>query len=290
MINLPIPLTIPGEEYRLWAEVLRRTVDGTVVPLFIDPSRGAIGIGTTTPAWPYTLDVNGMAKFRKEVMMEYLTVFGAIDTRNIDCRGSASFNILSASKAYLSGLDAFGVSYFSGNVGIGTAASASHALDIKTHARLSGILTLGAGDPTVDGGIAFDGGNDDIAVGDGSNTQKIRVGAWSAWTPTYTGFTGAVTTALGRYCVMGKMVSVVLDANGTSNATTMTFTLPVASKSAVTRILCAVGDNGAVGADPGRIDLGAASTTATVSLNLAGAAFTNSGNKAIYASFTYEAA
>lgn len=50
---------------------------------------------------------------------------------------------------------------------------------------------------------------------------------WFVWAPAPTGYTGAVTVAFARFSVLGTICTFELQFTGTSNATTLTFTLPV---------------------------------------------------------------
>lgn len=113
--------------------------------------------------------------------------------------------------------------------------------------------------------------------------------AWQSFSPNATGFSSK-TDDSGSYTQVGKTVIFRVSITGTSNATTLTFTLPVASVAVQTGLPILIRDNGTTGTDPGRVDLGAASTTATVFRTLAGLGFTASGAKWCIGVLTYEAA
>lgn len=94
------------------------------------------------------------------------------------------------------------------------------------------------------------------------------------------GFTGALTTDSTVFSIKGRMVTVIPNIMGTSNATTFTFTLPVASST----IVIAPGrirDNNVYLAGFGAITLAASSATATIYKDASGAVFTNSNAKAL---------
>lgn len=114
--------------------------------------------------------------------------------------------------------------------------------------------------------------------------------SWTAWVPTFAGFSVDPAIVSARYFQVGKLVWFYINmGQGTSNATTFTFTLPVAAKTA--NIIIGTGnrtDNGADGT-VGAIYSAAASTTATVRANIASGAWTNTGGKSIIASGFYEA-
>jgi len=103
------------------------------------------------------------------------------------------------------------------------------------------------------------------------------------WTTTWGGFS-ANPTGTFKYSIEGNIVSVYFtDASGgTSNATTLTFTVPVASLSAASAIPCFVGDNGANVAQPGHLQLGAASATVSVYKSFYQGAFTNVNGKGLF--------
>lgn len=115
--------------------------------------------------------------------------------------------------------------------------------------------------------------------------------AWSTWTPSFTGFS-ANPTCTGRYQRFGTLVIANLDCSagsGTSNATGFTVTLPVASK----RTLISPCSSVSGGTDNGsnvnvRVDLTAASATATLYPNVAGS-WTGSGSKNANFTCVYEA-
>lgn len=111
---------------------------------------------------------------------------------------------------------------------------------------------------------------------------------WSTWAPTVGGFTGTPTT-VARYKRAGRVCTIFVSITGTSNATTFTFTLPFAAESAVTMLDARIADAGATASTPGQLALTAASSTATVTRDGAGTAWTSSGTKTLYGySFTYE--
>lgn len=105
--------------------------------------------------------------------------------------------------------------------------------------------------------------------------------------PSWTGFS-VNPSGIIRYTTQGRRIIIDQQAisNGTSNATTLTFSLPVAATTALVVFLCRVVDNNVAQVDPGRIDV--SSTTATVYKDIIQTAFTNSGAKDVSGQFTYE--
>lgn len=120
----------------------------------------------------------------------------------------------------------------------------------------------------------------------GSGTTWV----WQTFTPSFTGFSGTPTTSPARYTQMGKTVVVQVGVTGTSNATTMTFTLPVApSASNSGQFPVRVRDNGTTGTAAGLLATDN-TTTCQIFKDLSTAAFTNSGTKSLFsATFMYEA-
>ncbi len=108
---------------------------------------------------------------------------------------------------------------------------------------------------------------------------------WFNFAAAATGFS-AKTSDVGRFCVTGRMVVVIVVIVGTSNATTFTWTLPATSVDGVA-LPAIVGDVGASNA--GRILVTAASATVTVGKAVtASGGFTNSGAKSLNSfSFSY---
>lgn len=112
---------------------------------------------------------------------------------------------------------------------------------------------------------------------------------WLTWAPAAQGFTGAVNVSVARYQQLGKTVICRLETDGTSNATTFTFTLPTNAKSNGRAAIVSVQDNGGTYL-PGLISTTAGSNVASVIKDLAGDAFTASGGKSVDGLFVYEAA
>jgi len=95
------------------------------------------------------------------------------------------------------------------------------------------------------------------------------------------------TTHLVYYSRVGKIVTMHVYYNGTSNATTLTLTLPYAAYAEQFFMNFVVSNNGVASNNPGRLQLTAGSTTATATRDRSGTAWTNSGAKVFIGSFTY---
>jgi hypothetical protein len=117
--------------------------------------------------------------------------------------------------------------------------------------------------------------------------------AWTAFTPVFTGFSADPAATGTRYIQIGKTVVVNYACfGGTSNATTLTASLPITPKtngsSYIRNFWARVQDNGATPADPGLVEFDIDSGSLTVYKDHSGAAFTNSGTKGFRAVITYE--
>lgn len=110
-------------------------------------------------------------------------------------------------------------------------------------------------------------------------------------TSTIVGWT-SFTTKLIYYKVIGKLVWVWYGLIGTSNATTVSFTLPYTSANTLgSRAACTVTDNGVVATTPGVSILNANSATVNVGKDYVSTltAWTSSGSKSVVGQFFYQA-
>lgn len=144
---------------------------------------------------------------------------------------------------------------------------------------------------TAQGGL-LNGAN---AISDGTVTPaELKSGAGSTWVwqtfaPAATGFS-SLTSDTGRYIQIGNTVFGLININGTSNAVSLTFTLPVAAKAADDYGGMRVANNGAFLTTPGYIEFAASSTLATCYSNGGAGAWTNVNAKVFFGYFFYEAA
>lgn len=120
-------------------------------------------------------------------------------------------------------------------------------------------------------------------------------GAWIAFsTSTVSGWSSSVSSFW--YTQVGKTVTLIFNISGTSNATTASFTLPVAAKAHASiyyeSILTSATDNGANPTNPGKTFIDPSSNASLVTLykDISGAGWTASGTKAMRATIMYEAA
>lgn len=155
-------------------------------------------------------------------------------------------------------------------------------------------VTFSAGVTT----LTVTGGSDYSLVGTPSAISYSKMASptsfpqWFNYTPTFAGWSTS-PTYISRFNVTGRLCTVVLNYNGgtaTSNATTMTGTLPIAvGASAGAMFAPSNGQDGSANlANPARASISPGSTTITWTKDWAGAAWTASGTKVVNANFTYE--
>lgn len=114
-------------------------------------------------------------------------------------------------------------------------------------------------------------------------------GVWQTWVPTHTGYSANPTAEVARYCLVGKMCTVEYNSTaGTSNATTITMTLPFASNQTVVFSNGVAVDSGAGATTTPRFDLTSGSNIATVYKSPAAGTWTATGSKGVKFQFTYE--
>lgn len=114
---------------------------------------------------------------------------------------------------------------------------------------------------------------------------------WLDWTPVFAGFSSAPTSVTFRYQVIGKTVffRVYMTDATTSNATTMTMTMPIAGKTGVSQtILCTIINSGTGATTPGRVIVNSGSNVAGCFRDTVSATWTNTGDKRIFAIGFYE--
>lgn len=129
-------------------------------------------------------------------------------------------------------------------------------------------------------------GNADLYALNEAGVVHQLTGAWTTWTPVWTGFSADPTVSSARYRRIGKVCHAVLHITaGTSNTTAMTVTLPVAAS--IAQIFMVYISSGGVGSW-GTMITSAASATATVYAGAISGAFSNTLGKGVWFSITYE--
>jgi hypothetical protein len=124
--------------------------------------------------------------------------------------------------------------------------------------------------------------------------QRVFQDTYLSYTPTFTGFS-VDPVVIAHYANLGGMVNLWItpSVHGTSNATSLTFTLPIATANTISQQLVSarVTDAGASQSQPGLVVLTANSTTATVykTSQASGTSWTASGSKSFKINILYEA-
>lgn len=161
---------------------------------------------------------------------------------------------------------------------------------IKGAAALTKVVTVvGVSGQTIDGEAnrKISSGGLFVLMSDGANWVLVNeIGSWIPYTPVWTGFSADPTLVYAGYFREGKKCQVVItiNASGTSNATTMTVTLPF--NSAFAAINTAVILNSGTAA-VGRAHTAASSNILTFFATITAGAFTASGNKNGNINLTY---
>ena len=112
---------------------------------------------------------------------------------------------------------------------------------------------------------------------------------WFNYAPTWDGFSSAPTVANAVFTITGRMVTVVVNCsgNGTSNATTLTCTLPITAAYVGRGVAGYAVNNGSALTVAGRIYVAAASDVMYAYTDMATGAWTNSGAKRLDFCLTY---
>lgn len=145
--------------------------------------------------------------------------------------------------------------------------------------------------------VTITGGDDYVLAADPSSRYYSYAASpqgyptWFTYTPTATGFSGG-TTLVQVFTVVGRQCTLYYYISGTSNATSLTFLLPIPVGTGVHSSSIAtpaeVVDNTVTQTATGRIDLGTiGSTSATAYKTAAAGAWTNTGTKRVQGLLTY---
>jgi hypothetical protein len=164
---------------------------------------------------------------------------------------------------------------------------------VLTVAQGSGVTVTGSSGSLTDAGLNVEMLLEKTAT-DTWDLNNGSPGTYLDYVPTYGGFSANPTSVTARYVLIGKMchVYILRGANGTSNATTFTLTLPFAAANTAIQsaALATVVNNSSVLTAPGRIDTVVNSTTANLYTTAGAAAWTGSGGKRAFVNLTYEIA
>ena len=124
--------------------------------------------------------------------------------------------------------------------------------------------------------------------------EHPKLGQWTSFTPTYTGWTSDTVTGIFKYSVIGNIVFLLIDMTaGTSNATNAYIDLPVNAdlNASYGGALGMAMDNGTVLTQATKWYIGGTSQTISFNTDMSNGAWTASGTKrvrclAIYAKGT----
>lgn len=163
--------------------------------------------------------------------------------------------------------------------------------------------------------VLFSAGSSTVTITGGSDYSLVNSGSpvmaslyyskmatphgfpqWFNYTPTLVGWTTAPVSAVYRFNVTGRQVTVLVSqaaATGvTSNSTSLTITPPIAPISTTTQYFGATPwnlvDNGTVQTTAGRAFINGGATVISCNKDMPGTAWTASGNKAVSFTLTYE--
>jgi hypothetical protein len=161
-----------------------------------------------------------------------------------------------------------------------------------TIAQGSGVTVTGSAGSLTDPGLNVEM----KLVKTGTDTwllQNGSPGTWFDWVTTFTGFSAVPTSVTFRYTVVGKICYYwfTMGADGTSNSTSFTITMPFAAKSGGQSqfgVLPTIVNGSTSGTTPGRFSIASGSNIATLGKDAAGNTWTASGGKRAFGSGQYE--
>jgi len=145
---------------------------------------------------------------------------------------------------------------------------------------------------TITGGSDYTLANAAISVNSYSYAANPQgYPSWFSYTPVWTGFSADPPNPIARFSVVGTActLNILCGTPGTSNATTLTATLPIVPHGTLGygRYTCRATNNSADLATPGLVTIDAVSVL-TAYRDMSAAAWTGSGSKGIGGVFVYE--
>ncbi|MFC1767126.1 hypothetical protein ACFLZ2_01045 [Candidatus Margulisiibacteriota bacterium] len=197
---------------------------------------GNVGIGTTEPTEKLVVQDSNYVSY----LGDYNWYIGpvpnphaAIGASNGTASGYTGYYF-----SYMGTTQNIGGHFTNGSVSAQLARSANtayHAAYFTGTVEVNGDLILGLGTTTRDRTMKYDGTNEDLSIGDGTNSQIVHMGEWKSYTPTIggAGNNKGSGTVNGRYTQVGKTViayiQYVLAADSTL-AAGITISLPVSAQ------------------------------------------------------------
>jgi hypothetical protein len=260
----------------------------------LDPNAGVYGIKCLNPGSAFIAVENNIISW---AYMHKQTGFGIAWGTGTTNQTSMRENIFIGTRIATNGASAVGFSsYGSYDTILGLAADNEEGTLNQGVVFGSGATGNFARFNARGAGTAYvDSGTNNILVYNGQiiiGGNAVVTQSEGTWTPTWGGFSSALTGGAATYVKIGKMVFCNVNgfSAGTSNATTKTITLPFASKNSA--VMAGMGhcmDNGAFQNNPMRIDTSASSTTANLYKDLNADAWTASGSCVADFAFWYVA-
>ena len=115
-------------------------------------------------------------------------------------------------------------------------------------------------------------------------------GVWTTWTPTLTGFSSDPPNAIYRYCLVGKMCSVIVSqaSAGTSNANTFTISAPFKARYQTSNSIARMQDTYNYSYGVGMVMISTGSQTFALYTATGSTGWTASSGKSAMFTITYE--
>lgn len=242
-----------------------------------------VGTGATTPTSTNILRGNGANSSTWGKLVLTTDVTGTLPAANggtgVTTNTGSGNNVLSTGPTLSGGT-------FGGSPTLATPTIADFTNSTHTHANTAGGGLLNGANAITDGTLT----PNELVASSGSSW------VWTNFTPTFAGFSVAPTAIGTRYTQIGKTVIVSYSCfGGTSNATSLTATLPItASTNSLGSYIrdtfnVRVQDSGTISSTPGLIEFDIGATVANVYFNGAGTnIWTNTGTKGFRAIVIYE--
>ena len=285
--------------------VVYQSLDGSsTVTMYNSQQQTTVGNGvdsTTIQHSPTAIEFTGASVTRNgdeiatvDNLANYLPLAGGALTGLL--KEAKSINIASATTTDLSTATG-NLVHITGTTTITSFGTVQAGTTIKV--IFDGILTLthNATSLILPGGanIITGAGDSALLVSEGSGNWKCMFyqsagSGLGTWTPTFTGYSVIPSTYTAGYYLSGNLVTVSYSTDGTtgtSNATSLTITLPFISKYTNFGIPVIVQNSGATKDGVGRMVLTSGSNIASFNLTPGAGSFTSSGLKNVWFNISY---
>ena len=253
---------------------------------------GEPGTATTLSAPGYTegattINVGSTTNFADDTGVIFAIDETETDDNGDEVRVQGTYNVYEGTVASGTGIN--NVSWLRGDGDRNYSAGASTRVYVTTSSAWADRLVDGMLVSHNQDGTLKDGVISGSKVADGTlPLEKIdEYAPWQTYASTVTGFSGT-PTVVTRYMRIGKTAFIYADISGTSNATTLTFTVPYLPKFTAD-YAARVTNNGTLPTSPGMIDLPADTYQAGAYRDWVGNSWTASGTKSLRGVyFSYE--